>query len=150
MTDLIKSISIIALFLALLFMAETGFFIPWYSNYPLSHFSLLFHVGISGVFTAALIAVVFFVGINPFSQNVNTDASVEPAVHSWITKTCLAVTACLAVPLIFSMVLSMFPLFSTEGMKLLLKIHIYSAAGLFFTAMLFFYSFILDKRNSRT
>ena len=147
MTNLTKTIAFIVFFLALLFMAETGFLFPMITNHPLSRYPLLFHVGISGVFTASLIVLVLLIGINPFAKNDETEAVEKPVIHSWITLTCLACTACLSIPLIFSMVLSMFPLFSTEGMKVLLQVHIYCAAGLLFTGLLFVYSYYLDGCN---
>lgn len=77
-------------------------------------------------------------------QSTNTAA---PEKYELGQKICFWLIIFLALPLILSIVLSMFPLFGTEGQKCLLQLHRYSALLLALVAIVYTYLLIRTKMS---
>lgn len=77
-------------------------------------------------------------------QPVDTAA---PEKYELCQKICFWLIIFLALPLILSIVLSMFPLFGTDGQKCLLHLHRYSALSLALIAIIHTYLLIRTKMN---
>jgi hypothetical protein len=118
---LVERLSVLTASLSFLVLAATGFGGTWILGSPLRGYSLLAHTTCGGVFAAALTAVALL-------RKRTHGAGFPPSQRGASTRRSLCFWAIVAAAwlLIVSILLSMIPLFGTEGQHALLLVHRYS------------------------
>jgi hypothetical protein len=114
-------------FLSILVLIITGFYPKLILSRTISGYWLMFHVTAATIFVCclALLALMYA------EQNLLKKPAVLRAITFWLILL-------LALPLILSIVLSMFPLFGTQYQELLAEIHRYSALSISVIAIIHF------------
>ena len=130
----------------------TGFYPVLVYGEHLSGFLLILHATFAPVFTACLAVLVVF-----WADNCRFDKNCWPWLQKFLKKEtvgekrgvgqkiCFWLIALLALPVILSVVLSMFPFFGTEGQEFLLNLHRYSALLLALAAIVHTYLVIRTR-----
>ncbi len=128
----------------------TGFYPVLVYGEHLSGFLLMLHATFAPVFAACLAVLVVFWADNcrfdknywPWLQRVLGREAVNKAgvrKYELLQKICFWLIVLLALPVILSIVLGMFPLFGTDGQKFLLNLHRYSTLLLALVAIIHTY-----------
>ncbi len=128
----------------------TGFYPVLVYGEHLSGFLLMLHATFAPVFAACLAVLVVFWADNcrfdknywPWLQRVLGREAVNKAgvkKYELLRKICFWLIILLALPVILSVVLSMFPFFATDGQEFLLNLHRYSALLLALAAIVHTY-----------
>jgi len=128
----------------------TGFYPVVALGESISGYFLMVHATFAPVFAACLAVLVVFWADNcrfdknywPWLQRVLGREAVNKASvkkHELLRKICFWLIILLALPVILSVVLSMFPLFGTDGQEFLLNLHRYSALLLALAAIVHTY-----------
>lgn len=121
-----KRLKLIYIFLLVCFvvLAVTGFY-PLINHKPLSGYLLILHTIVSGVMALALALLALL-----FGSTNNTRQALMCGTHWLVVKIVrffFWLIMIVAIPLILSILLSMFPLFAPEEQRLLLWLHQWSA-----------------------
>jgi len=141
----------------LLILALTGFLPVIIFGAAVSNFALMIHLLLAPLFAIGLTALVlFWAQRHRFNQNDWTSRQQsfrdkKPSTSSenpnvW-KKICFWLSALLAVPLIVSTVLMMYPFYGTNGQELLLRWHGYAGLLLLAVAGWHTYLVLTNKRN---
>ncbi len=131
-----KLVFLLAL-LCFVVLVVTGFVPPLILGKAISGWWLVIHATFAPVFAACVaVLAVMWADNNRFDKNYwpwlnrvlarQPQSTEMPARHEFRQKICFWVIIFLALPVILSAVLSMFPLFGTHGQELLLELHRYS------------------------
>ena len=148
-----KLIYLLAL-LCFVVLVITGFYPVLFLNEHLSGYLLMVHATFAPVFAGCLAVLAVMWADNcrfdktdwPWLQRLLRRAPVaEPpdAKYSLVRKICFWLIVVLALPVILSVVLGMFPLFGTEGQELLLNLHRYST--LLLAAVAIFHTYLIIR-----
>lgn len=152
-----KLVYLLAL-LAFVVLVINGFYSSLILAGPISGYLLILQTTAGGVFAVCLAILAVMWAHNcrldknywPWltrllqHQPANTTA---PAKYELCQKICFWLIIFLALPLILSIILSMFPLFGTEGQTCLLQLHRYSALILALIAIIHTYLLIRSKMS---
>jgi len=144
--------------LCFVILVVNGFYPSLILGRSVSGYWIMLQTTAGGVFTVclAILAVIWAHNCRldknywPWLQRLlqhrpaNTTA---PEKYELGQKICFWLIILLALPLILSIVLSMFPLFGTDGQKCLLQLHRYSALLLALVAIVYTYLLIRTKMN---
>ena len=147
-----KLIYLLAL-LCFVVLVITGFYPVLVRGEHLGGFLLVLHATFAPVFAACLAVLVVFWADNcrfnknywPWLQRVLGREAVNKAgvkKYELLQKICFWLIVILALPVILSIVLGMFPLFGTDGQKFLLNLHRYSTLPLALAAIVHIYLII--------
>lgn len=153
-----KLVYLLAL-LCFVVLVITGFYPVLFLNEHLSSYLLMVHATFAPVFAGCLAVLAVMRADNcrfdktdwPWLQRLLRRAPVASppdAKYSLVRKICFWLIVVLALPVILSIVLGMFPLFGTEGQEFLLNLHRYSTLLLAAVAILHTYLIIriqMDK-----
>jgi len=138
----------------------TGFVPALFFEKPISGYWLMVHVSVGGVFSACLAFLVltrahrnrFKAADCPKLQNIlnqeNEFQRTNSAYFILAKKICFWLIALLALPVLMSIVLSMFPIFGTDMQHLLMQLHRYSALALALTAVIHTYLIMTIKMKN--
>lgn len=152
-----KLVYLLAL-LAFVVLVINGFYSSLILAGPISGYRLILQTTAGGVFTVclAVLAVMwahncrldknYWPWLTRLLQHQPKDTT-APEKYELCQKICFWLIIFLALPLILSIVLSMFPLFGTDGQKCLLHLHRYSALSLALIAIIHTYFLIRTKMN---
>jgi hypothetical protein len=123
-------------FLSSFVLIITGFFHPLVLSRTISGYWLMLHVTAAAVFVCCLTLFALMYA----EENLLKKPAVLRAMTFWLILL-------LALPLILSIILSMFPLFGTHHQELLAEIHRYSALSIAIIIIIHFYlaSFVARK-----
>lgn len=152
-----KLVYLLAL-LCFVVLVVNGFYSSLVLAEPISGYWIMLQTTVGGVFTVCIAVLAVMWAHNcrldknylPWLTNLlrhqpaNTAA---PEKYELCQKVCFWLIVFLALPLILSIILSMFPLFGTEGQKFLLQLHRYSALLLALAAILHTYLLIRTQMN---
>ncbi len=152
-----KLVYLLAL-LAFVVLVVNGFYPSLILGRSISGYWIMLQTTAGGVFTVclAILAVIWAHNCRldknywPWLQkllNHQPANTAAPEKYELGQKICFWLIVMLALPLILSIVLSMFPLFGTEGQKFLFQLHRYSALLLALVAIVYTYLLIRTKMN---
>lgn len=147
-----KLIYLLAL-LCFVILVITGFYPLLVKDEYISGYLLMLHATFAPVFAACLAVLAVFWADNcrldknywPWLQRVLGREAVNKAAaekYALLQKICFWLIVILALPVILSIVLSMFPLLGTKGQEFLLNTHRYSALLLALVAIVYIYLLI--------
>jgi len=151
-----KLIYLLAL-LCFVILLITGFYPVLVHGEHLSGYLLMLHATFAPVFAACLAVLAVMWAHNcrfnksdwPWLQHIihREIASDEPVTtkHNLVQRICFWLIVLLALPVILSIVLGMFPLFGTKGQEFLLNTHRYSTLLLALVAIIHSYLIIRTK-----
>ena len=156
--DVLRLLVYLFALLCFVILAVNGFYSSLILHEPITGYRLILQTTAGGAFTVCLaILAVMWVHNCRLDKNYCTCLTKllgrEPAdtpipqKYELAQKICFWLIILLALPLILSIVLSMFPLFGTEGQKYLLQLHRYSALILALAAIIHTYLLIRIKMN---
>lgn len=142
-----KLIYLLAL-ICFLVLVITGFYPTVFLNQSISGYWLILHATFSPVFAVCLaVLAVMWAGNCTFGKDD------RPAVRSrgneLLRKICFWLIVILALPVILSIVLSMFEIFGTQGQDFLLQLHRYSALLLALVIILHTYLTIRSRMGQQ-
>ena len=156
--DILRKLLYLLAMLCLVILTINGFYSSLVSAEPISGFRLILQTTAGGAFTVCLAILAVMWAHNcrldknywPWLTNLLRHQSANtaaPEKYELGQKICFWLIVMLALPLILSIVLSMFPLFGTEGQKCLLHLHRYSALLIALAAIVHTYLLIRIKMN---
>jgi len=152
-----KLIYMLALFW-LLVLVVNGFYPSLILGSSISGYWIMLQTTAGGVFAVCLAALAVMWAHNcrldknywPWLTNLirhqPTNAA-APEKYELCQKVCFWLIVFLALPLILSITLSMFPLFGTDGQQFLLQLHRYSALLLVLVAVVYIYLMVRTQMN---
>jgi MFS family permease len=127
--------------LCFLILVVTSFYPVLILKEPIQGYWLMLHATFAPVFAICLAGLaIMWAGNYSFNKNG----------WPWLQKICFWLIILLALPAILSIVLSMFPLFGTEGQEFLLDTHRYSALLLALVAIVHTYLIIRTQIGKGT
>ena len=153
-----KLVYLLAL-LAFVVLVLNGFYPSLILGKSISGYWIMLQTTAGGVFTVciAILAVLwahncrfdknYWPWLTRLLQHQPADTTAAPQKYELCQKICFWLIIFLALPLILSIVLSMFPLFGTDGQKCLLQLHRYSALSLALIAIIHTYLLIRTQMN---
>lgn len=122
---------------AVILLTCTGWSGVWQAR-PLTGYALMAHVAIGVMFALALAIWVTLTAERYTLAAERHSAAANPA-PGWIQRLCFWMMAALSLPLILSIALNLFPLFSQSQQRALAQCHRYSALGFVLAAWSFSY-----------
>ncbi len=132
----------------------TGFFMPLVHSDHITGFWMLIHIPASAFFTAMFILLILLTANNntlrinqiPILKKLST-SQCRKAESNFLVRICFWAMTAIFIPLIFSIILSMFKIFGTKWQLLFRDIHKYSAVAftVFFGIVL--YSLMKNTRK---
>ena len=148
----------LATFLCFVVLAVTGFYPALFTGKPLSGYSLMLHATASPVLAVCLVALVLVTAQrNRFDRkdwdhlqshfswkSFDEHGTISSASVIW-RKVFFWLMILLSLPVMLSIVLSMFPIFGTSGQKLLYHVHRYCTLLLVMSGILFGYLAIVTR-----
>jgi len=150
---IIKSLLLPIIFLCINLLALTGFFTIIILGKPISTYLLLIHVSLAPIFAVCMVIVtLLWAPKNSFNKkdwetfcNLKSSKK-EKKVELW-QKVSFWLIIVLTLPIILSILLSMYPLFGSEIQHSLLTTHRYSTLLFVITSTIYvYYSIIKDKK----
>ena len=154
-----KLIYLLAL-LCFVILAVTGFYPVLIHDKHLTGYLLMLHATFAPVFAACLAVLAVFWADNcrlnknywPWLQRLLGREAINKAAaekYELLQKICFWLIVILALPVILSIVLSMFPLLGTKGQEFLLNTHRYSTLLLAMVAIVYTYLLIRTKMEKQ-
>lgn len=155
----LKNLVYLLTLLSFVVLVVTGFYPVLVLGEHLCGYLLMVHTSAGGVFSACLaFLAISWAQQNRFNQSdwpwlrrlIRKEAAKEkffPQNSDLARKACFWAILMLTLPVILSVILSMFPLFGTAGQYLLLNTHRYSTLLLAMVAIVHTYLVILTRRN---
>ena len=140
-------------------LAVTGFFPVLFFGNHLSGFLLVIHVTVAPLFALALSALALLWAHRMSFDDADWRMMEElgrrqrpghEALVTFCLKSGFWIILALSLPLMFTVILGLFPLFGTEGEALLIRLHGYSALLLMLAALAELYLTIITLDRSRT
>ncbi|MHC4459497.1 MAG: cytochrome b/b6 domain-containing protein [Planctomycetota bacterium] len=152
-SHILRKLLYVLVLLCFVVLLVTGFFPMLILGKSISGYWLMLHVTAGGVFSCSLTALACFWADNcrfdkndcPWLQRLLQREGANKTAgekYEFGQKICFWLIILLALPLILSVVLSMFPLFGTEGQECLSQLHRYSALLLSLVAIVHTYLII--------
>jgi len=152
-----KLVFIVAVICAAI-LTVTGFVPPLVMGKAISGWWLVIHATCAPVFAACIaILAVMWAGNCTFDKNYlpwlnklitrTPQSTEEPEKYEFCKKISFWIVIFLALPVILSAVLSMFPIFGTHGQENLLTLHRYSTLILVLTSIIYLYLMTLSQMN---
>ncbi|MFA5238704.1 MAG: hypothetical protein WC476_03210 [Phycisphaerae bacterium] len=134
---IIRKLAYLLALVCFLVLAITSFFPVLVLEESINGYWLMLHATFAPVFAIALTTLVIL-----WADNYRLNRRTETGKYGLAQKICFWLIVSLALPMVLSIILSMFALFGTEGQEFLLNTHRYCALLLSLVAIIYIYLII--------
>jgi len=140
---IIRKLAYLLALVCFLVLAVTSFFPVLVLKESINGYWLMLHATFAPVFAAALTALVIL-----WADNYRFNSRTKTGKYELPQKICFWLIVFLALPMVLSIILSMFSFFGTKGQEFLLNTHRYCALLLSLVAIIYTY-FIIRNNMER-